>query len=263
MSDLCLYGKTLTSRLLMGTARFSSLALLLESIDAAGSEIVTLGLRRSAPQHGGGNVLWRTLQEKSLCLLPNTAGCYNADEAVNTALMARELFASSWIKLEVVKDDHTLEPDADGLVLAAERLSKLDFKVFPYCTEDCVLAQRLLDAGCEVLMPWGSPIGSGRGLLYPDKLKKMRDTFPDIPLIVDAGLGAPSHVAQAMELGFDAVLINTAIARAINPPQMAAAMRDAQQAGMRAYEAGIITPQKQAQPSTAVIGKPFWHQLLI
>src|SRR6202011_4767979 len=144
-------------------------------------------------------------------VMPNTAGCRTAKEAVTTAQMARELFGPDWIKLEVIGNDDTLQPDLFGLIEAAGALSRDGFKVFPYTTEDLVAAERLLGAGCEVLMPWGAPIGSGRGLNNPYALKSLRAHFPNVPLIIDAGIGAPSHAAAAMEMGFDAVLSNTAI----------------------------------------------------
>ena len=150
-------------------------------------------------------------------VLPNTAGCRTPKEAVATAQMARELFATDWIKLEVIGNDDTLQPDLFGLVEAAAILSKDGFKVFPYTTEDLVAAERLMAAGCEVLMPWGAPIGTGRGLANRSALKTLREYFPAVPLVIDAGIGAPSHAAEAMEMGYDAVLLNTAIATAADP----------------------------------------------
>jgi thiazole synthase len=171
--------------------------------------------------------------------------------------MAREVFDTSWIKLEVIGEDDTLQPDVFGLVEAARVLSAEGFQVFPYTTEDLIVAERLLVAGCEVLMPWGAPIGSGRGLNNLFGLKTLRARFPDVPLIVDAGIGVPSHAAQALELGFDAVLINTAVARAIHPAQMAGAFALAVEAGRAAYLAGPVEPRDLAAPSTPVIGKAF------
>ena len=150
-------------------------------------------------------------------VLPNTAGCRTPREAITTAQMARELFGTDWIKLEVIGNDDTLQPDLFGLVEAAAALSKDGFKVFPYTTEDLVAAERLLAAGCEVLMPWGAPIGTGRGLANRYALRSLRKYFAGVPLIIDAGIGAPSHAAEAMEMGFDAVLLNTAVASAADP----------------------------------------------
>jgi thiazole synthase len=176
---------------------------------------------------------------------------------VTTAQMARELFETDWVKLEVIANDDTLQPDVFGLVEAAQTLSRDGFKVFPYCTEDLSVAERLLAAGCEVLMPWGAPIGTGRGLMNPYALRSLRAYFPGTPLIVDAGIGAPSHAAQAMELGFDAVLLNTAIAKAKDPVAMGAAFAKAIEAGRLAYQAGIMPPRDMASPSTPLAGLAF------
>jgi thiazole synthase len=191
-------------------------------------------------------------------VLPNTAGCRTPKEAVTTARMARELFATDWLKLEVIGNDDTLQPDLFGLVEAAATLVRDGFKVLPYTTEDLVAAERLLDAGCEVLMPWASPIGSGRGLANPYALKSMRQYFPNVPLIIDAGIGAPSQAAQAMEMGFDAVLLNTAVATAADPVRMARAFAAAIEAGRTAYEAGLMEVRDMAAPSTPVAGTPFF-----
>jgi len=176
-------------------------------------------------------------------------------EAVTTAQMAREVFGTSWIKLEVIGEDDTLQPDVFGLVEAARVLVADGFEVFPYTTEDLVVAGKLLDAGCKVLMPWGSPIGSGRGLNNLFGLRALRAHHPDVPLVVDAGIGVPSHAAQAMELGFDAVLINTSVALARNPVRMAEAFGMAVEAGHAAYLAGPMEPRDMAAPSTPVLGK--------
>ncbi len=191
-------------------------------------------------------------------LLPNTAGCRTPKEAITTAQMARELFDTDWVKLEVIANDDTLQPDLFGLVEAAGELVKDGFKVFPYTTEDLGAADRLLAAGCEVLMPWGAPIGTGRGLANPYALKTMRNYFPGVPLVVDAGIGAPSHAAQAMELGYDAVLLNTAVAKAGDPVRMARAFAAAIAAGREAFEAGIMESRDMAEPSTPVAGTPFF-----
>jgi len=191
-------------------------------------------------------------------ILPNTAGCRSAKEAIATAQMARELFSTDWIKLEVIANDDTLQPDLFGLVDAATELVKDGFKVFPYTTEDLGAAERLLAAGCEVLMPWGAPIGTGRGLGNPYALKTMRNYFPGIPLVVDAGIGAPSHAAQAMEMGFDAVLLNTAVAKAGDPIRMAKAFASAISAGRLAWESGLMEVRDMASPSTPVAGTPFF-----
>jgi thiazole synthase len=189
-------------------------------------------------------------------VLPNTAGCHSVKEAVTTAHMAREVFDTPWIKLEVIGDSDTLQPDVFGLVEAARILAADGFHVFPYTTEDLVVAGRLLDAGCEVLMPWGAPIGSAMGLNNPYGLRSLRAHFPGVPLIVDAGIGLPSHAAAAMELGYDGVLLNTAVAKAGNPVAMAKAMARATEAGRLAYEADPVGAREMASPSTPLIGMP-------
>ena len=188
-------------------------------------------------------------------LLPNTAGCYRAAEAVTTAEMARELFATNWIKLELIGDEQTLCPNPFELVKAAEILVKRGFEVFPYCTDDLLVCQALVDCGCRILMPWAAPIGSGKGLLNPSALRLLRARFPEILLIVDAGIGKPSHAAQAMELGFDGVLLNAAVALAHDPVKMAAAFSHAVEAGSLAYQAGMIPESDYAVASTPWLGK--------
>jgi thiazole synthase len=174
--------------------------------------------------------------------------------------MSRDLFNTAWIKLEVIGDEYNLQPDPFGLVDAARQLTSDGFKVFPYCTDDLVLCQRLLDAGCEVLMPWGSPIGTGKGLMNPYALQTIRERLPQVPLVVDAGIGLPSHAAQAMEMGYDAVLLNTAVAEARDPVLMAQAFGKAIEAGRSALLAGAVQQRQTAKPSTPTLGMPFWHQ---
>jgi thiazole synthase len=256
---LTLYNKTLTSRLLIGTALYPSPAIMQQAIRASGAQIVTVSLRREAAGGKSGTNFWSLVRELDVTVLPNTAGCRSVREAVTTAQMARELFGTSWIKLEVIADDETLQPDVVGLVEAASILVKDGFEVFPYTTDDLGVAQRLVDAGCRVVMPWAAPIGSARGLINRDALKLMRARLPDITLIVDAGLGAPSHATDAMELGYDAVLLNTAISKAADPVSMANAFRLGVESGRIAYEAGLMGARDFASPSTPVIGTPFWH----
>ena len=176
-----------------------------------------MSLRREAAGGKTGDAFWSLIRELGVTVLPNTAGCRSVREAVTTAKLARELFATPWIKLEVIADNDTLQPDVVGLVEAAAILIKDGFEVFPYCTEDLSVAMRLVDAGCKVVMPWAAPIGSAKGITNRDALKLLRERLPDITLVVDAGLGAPSHAAHALELGYDAVLLNTAIAKAADP----------------------------------------------
>lgn len=253
------YDSEFNSRLLIGTALYPSPAIMQQAIGAAGSDIVTVSVRRESAGGKTGDAFWSLIRELGVTVLPNTAGCKTVREAVTTAKLARELFATSRIKLEVIADDETLQPDVVGLVEAASILIKDGFEVFPYCTEDLGVAQRLVDAGCRVIMPWASPIGSARGIVNRDALTLLRRRLPDIALVVDAGIGAPSHAAEALELGFDAVLLNTAVAKAADPVAMAGAFRLAVDAGRRGFEAGLMGPRDFASPSTPVVGTPFWH----
>jgi thiazole synthase len=249
------YGVELSSRLLLGTARYPSPAVLSAAVKASGAEVVTVSVRRESGAGRAGQAFWTLVQETGLRVLPNTAGCHTVKEAVTTAHMAAELFDTKWIKLEVIRDDDTLQPDIFGLVEAARVLSDDGFEVFPYTTEDLVVADRLVEAGCRVLMPWGAPIGSARGLNNVYGLRALRAHFPDIPLVVDAGLGTPSHAAAAMELGYDAVLLNTAVAEAGDPVGMAKAFALAVEAGRLAHAARPLEPRDMAAPSTPMIGK--------
>jgi thiazole synthase len=256
---LAFYGKQFSSRLLLGTARYPSPTIMQEAIRASGAEVVTVSLRRESAGGRIGNAFWDLIRELNVAVLPNTAGCHTVQEAVTTAQLARELFGTPWVKLEVIGDDETLQPDPIGLVEAAGILIKDGFNVFPYCTEDLTVALRLHEIGCQVIMPWAAPIGSARGITNRDALKLMRARLPDVMLVVDAGLGAPSHAAEALELGYDAVLLNTAVAKARDPVNMAKAFRHAVDAGRIAYEAGLMGPRDFASPSTPVVGTPFWH----
>ncbi|AHB48775.1 thiazole synthase [Hyphomicrobium nitrativorans NL23] len=255
---LTFYGETIASRILLGTALYPSPHIMSEAVRASGAGIVTVSLRREQARGRTGQRFLDLIRALSVRLLPNTAGCRTAREAVTTAEMARELLDTDWIKLEVIANDDTLQPDVFGLAEAAEELVKRGFKVFPYMTEDLSVADRLIAAGCRVLMPWGSPIGTGRGLANPQAIKTLRAYYPDVPIVIDAGIGAPSHAAQALEMGCDAVLLNTAVARAQDPVRMAAAFAAAIDAGRSAYEAGLIQPSDRAQPSTPVAGTPFF-----
>ncbi|WP_425068329.1 thiazole synthase [Reyranella sp.] len=249
------YGVELKSRLLLGTSRYPSPAVLERAVKASGADVVTVSLRRESGAGRAGQAFWSLIQSMGVRVLPNTAGCHSVKEAVTTAHMARELFDTPWIKLEVIGEADTLQPDVFGLVEAARILSEDGFEVFPYTTEDLVVAERLVEAGCRVLMPWGAPIGSARGLNNVYGLRSMRAHFPDIPLVVDAGLGVPSHAAAAMELGYDAVLLNTAVAEAGDPVEMARAFALGVEAGRAAYLARPMEPRDMAVPSTPVIGK--------
>ena len=258
--SLVLYGQHFASRLLLGTARYPSPAVLEAAVQRARPAMVTASLRRqgiNATQAGAS--FWQLLQQLGVPVLPNTAGCHSVQEAITTAHMAREVFNTPWIKLEVIGDDYTLQPDTLNLVAAAETLVREGFYVLPYTTYDLVLCKRLVDVGCQAVMPWAAPIGTGRGPMNPYALQVLRERL-DVPLLVDAGLGLPSHACQVMEWGYDGVLLNTAVALAQDPVAMAGAFADAVQAGRAARLAGAIEPQQAAQPSTPLMGTPFWHQ---
>jgi thiazole synthase len=250
------YGHNFSSRLLLGTAQYPSPAVLAAAVQAGRPGAVTVSLRREGAG-GAGQAFWALIAELGVPVLPNTAGCHSVQEAVTTAHMAREMFDTPWIKLEVIGDADTLQPDPFGLVEAARILCDDGFHVFPYCTEDLVVADRLLQAGCRVLMPWGAPIGSGKGLNNIIGLRALRARFADVPMVIDAGLGVPSHAAHALELGFDAVLVNTAVAKAGDPAAMARAFALAVEAGRAAYLADPMQPRDMAVPSTPLIGVPF------
>lgn len=252
--------KTLSSRLLLGTAQYPSLDIMKQALTMSATQVVTVALQRQSPKQRGGELFWNSIKALNCHLLPNTAGCRNANEAIVIAEMARELFGTHWIKLEVIGDDYTLQPDPFGLVEAAKVLIEKGFEVFPYCTDDLVLCQRLVDCGCRILMPWAAPIGSGKGLINPYALEVLRHRFPQITLIIDAGIGKPSHAAQAMELGFDGVLLNTAVSLAGDPVLMAGAFRDAVLAGRSAYTAGVMPVRDMAHASTSLLDTPFWLQ---
>jgi thiazole synthase len=255
---LAFYGVEMSSRLLLGTSRYPSPEVMTRAVQAARAGIVTVSLRREQARGRAGERFFDLIKALGVVVLPNTAGCRTPKEAIATAQMARELFATDWIKLEVIGNDDTLQPDLFGLVEAAGTLTREGFKVFPYMTEDLVVAERLVAAGCRVLMPWGAPIGTGRGLANPYALRSLRKYFPDLPLVIDAGIGAPSQAAAAMEMGYDAVLLNTAVATAADPVRMAAAFAAAIDAGRTAYEAGLMEVRDMAAPSTPVAGTPFF-----
>lgn len=250
-----IYGQSHASRLMLGTALYPSPAVMAEAVRASGAEIVTVSLRRESANAHAGQGFWDLIRDLGVQVLPNTAGCHTVKEAVTTARMGREIFGTTLVKLEVIGEADTLQPDLFGLVEAARILVAEGFEVLPYTTEDLVAAERLVEAGCRVLMPWGSPIGSARGLNNRYGLRSLRAHFPEVTLIVDAGLGVPSHAAAAMELGFDGVLLNTAVAKAGDPVMMARAFALAVESGRLAYEAGPMEPRDMAAPSTPVLGR--------
>jgi thiazole synthase len=253
LDPLILGERTFASRLLLGTGGFPSLATLAEAIAASGAELVTVALRRVDPDARGS--LTDVLSQAGVELLPNTAGCHTARDAVTTARLAREAFDTDWVKLEVIGDEDTLLPDAPELLRAAEELVDDGFVVLPYTTDDPVLARRLADVGCAAVMPLGSPIGSGMGIRNPYNIALIREAV-DVPVVLDAGIGTASDATLAMELGCDAVLAASAISRAQDPVRMARAMRAAVAAGRLAHGAGRIPRRRYATASTPDEGLP-------
>jgi thiazole synthase len=239
--------RELGSRLLLGTGGFRSLEVLASAIEASATELVTVALRRVDPAQRGSIV--DVLDRAGVQLLPNTAGCFTARDAVLTAKLAREAFETSWVKLEVIGDERTLLPDAPALLEAAEELVDDGFTVLPYTNDDPILARRLEDVGCAAVMPAGSPIGSGQGLLNPYNLRLIRERA-GVPVILDAGVGTASDAALAMELGCDAVLCASAVSRAEDPAGVARAVRLGVEAGRLAHRAGRIPRRLYAQAST-------------
>lgn len=254
MDLLRIADRTFQSRLMIGTGKYASFELMRDSLQAAGSEIVTVAVRRVNLDEREESLLGY-IDLDTYFLLPNTAGCQTTEEAVRTARLARAAGLSNWVKLEVIPSDGTLLPDPIQTVEAAEILVKEGFVVLPYTTDDHTVARRLLDVGCATIMPFGSAIGTGQGLPSVERLQRIIDEVGGrIPVIIDAGIGAPSDAALAMELGADAVLINTAIAKAANPVAMAQAMRLGVQAGRMAYLSGRIPRTAVASPSSPVEG---------
>jgi thiazole synthase len=249
---LVIAGREFDSRLILGTGGFARLETLADAIRASGTEMVTVALRRIEPAMQGSLV--DVLDECGVQLLPNTAGCFTARDAVLTAKLAREAFATDWVKLEVIGDDRTLLPDAVELVAAAEQLVDEGFTVLPYTTDDPILAKRLEDVGCAAIMPLGSPIGSGMGIRNPYNLGLIREQTA-LPVILDAGVGTASDAALAMELGCDAVLCASAISRAEDPVAMATAIRAGVEAGWLARSAGRIPRRLYAEASTPDTGR--------
>ncbi len=250
---LVLAGETFGSRLLLGTGGVPSMEALEKALTASGSEIVTVALRRVDAAAGG--ALLDVVERAGVRLLPNTAGCRTAREAVLAAQLGREAFETDWVKLEVIGDEDTLLPDPVELLEAAEQLVLDGFRVFAYTSDDPVVARRLADAGCAAVMPLGSPIGSGLGIRNPHNIALVREAL-DVPVVLDAGIGTASDAALAMELGCDAVLLASAVTRARDPERMALAMRHAVEAGRLAARAGRIPRRWHARASTQTAGQP-------
>ncbi len=253
--NLVIAGEVIPSRLWMGTSRYPSPEVMIQALEAGQAGLVTVSVRRVDLKHPEYTFL--DLLVGKYRLLPNTAGCYTAEEAVFLARLAREALQTNWIKLEVIGDDRLLWPDSEELLRAARELVKEGFVVLAYAPDDPIVCRRLADIGCAAVMPLASPIGSGQGIRDPERLSMIRELIPDRPLVVDAGIGSPADACLAMELGYDAVLVNTAIAEAVHPVQMAAAMRLAVEAGRKAYLAGRIPRISYARPSTPQQGLPF------
>jgi thiazole synthase len=246
-------GRTFTTRLILGTGGFRSLGVMAEALRESGAELATLALRRVDPAARGSIV--DVLESAGAMLLPNTAGCYTAKDAVTTAQLAREAFETDWVKLEVIGDERTLLPDPTELLEAAETLVADGFTVLPYTNDDPILARRLEDAGCAAVMPLGSPIGSGMGIRNPYNLRLIVEQA-GVPVILDAGIGTASDATLAMEAGCQGVLLASAISRAADPPRMARAMRLAVEAGRLAFESGRIPRRRYAEASTPTEGLP-------
>lgn len=248
---LTIAGRSFGSRLMIGTSRYPNQQVMLDAIEASGAEIVTVAVRRVSLQSGGEG-LFDALGGRYF-LLPNTAGCYTARDAVLTAKLAREALGTDWIKLEVIGDEETLFPDVEHLIAAADELVRDGFVVLPYCNDDPITCRKLEDIGCAAVMPLGAPIGSGMGIRNPYNLRIIREQCA-VPLIVDAGVGTASDAALALELGFDGILLNSAVAGARDPVRMARAMRLAIEAGRLAYGSGRIPRRLYAKASTPMEG---------
>jgi len=252
--SLTIAGRTFQSRLLIGTGKYRSFPEMARCHAESGAEVVTVAVRRVNLTDRSKESLLDYIDRQSMFILPNTAGCYTADDAVRTAMLAREVGLSNWVKLEVIGDEKTLFPDNAGLVEATRILAKEGFVVLPYTNDDIVNARRLIDAGAAAVMPLAAPIGSGLGIQNPTNLRIMREMITEVPLIVDAGVGTASDAAIAMEMGADGILMNTAIAAAEYPEKMATAMKLAVQAGRLAFEAGRMEKKLYASASSPLVG---------
>src|ERR1700734_2900640 len=252
--SLTISGRTFRSRLMIGTGKYRSFPEMARCHAASGAEIVTVAVRRVNLTDRSKESMLDYIDRERMFILPNTAGCYTADDAIRTARLGREVGLSNWVKLEVIGDEKTLFPDNAGLVQATRVLAQEGFVVLPYTNDDVVNARRLIDAGASAVMPLAAPIGSGLGLQKPANLRILRERITEVPLIVDAGVGTASDAAQAMELGADGLLMNTAIAEAQDATLMAEAMRDATAAGRKAYLAGRMPKRLYAAASSPLSG---------
>jgi len=252
---LVIGGHSFSSRLIVGTSRYPNPQVMLDALDATGTELVTVAIRRVNVENPAPESHLDLLRKGGYQILPNTAGCYTAREAVLVAQLAREALGTDLIKLEVIGDDETLMPDVEQLLEAAKTLVDDGFTVFAYANDDPITCRKLADMGCAAVMPLGSPIGSGMGIVNPYNLRIIREEVDNTPLIVDAGIGTASDAVTAMELGYDGILLNTAIAEAQHPVEMAHAMRLAVEAGRHAHRAGRIPRRLYAQASSPTSGQ--------
>ncbi|MCG3203893.1 MAG: Thiazole synthase [Elusimicrobia bacterium] len=253
--DVLQFGRhQLASRLIVGTGKYKTLDLMKSALEKSGSEMVTVAIRRVNLQDRSETSFW-TYIPKHMTILPNTAGCYNLQDTLRTARLARELLETDLIKLEVLGDPQTLLPDTEVLLQATKTLVQEGFTVLPYTNDDPIVARKLVDAGASAVMPLGAPIGSGQGILNSLNIKFIRDIVTTVPVIVDAGVGTASDAAFAMELGIDGILMNTAIAEAEDPIQMAEAMKLATEAGRKAFLSGRMPKRGHAQPSSPTQGQ--------
>lgn len=251
MTDsLIIAGREFKSRLILGSGKYESFELMTKSLEAAETDMVTVAVRRVNLTDRSKVSLLDFIDTKRYHILPNTAGCYSADEAIRTAMLAREVLDNNWIKLEVIGDERTLFPDNQGLLEATEALVKEGFVVLPYLNDDLIVARRLVDAGAAAIMPLAAPIGSGLGIQNFTNLRILREKITEVPLIVDAGVGTASDATLAMELGVDGILMNTGIAGARDPIAMAQAMNHAVKAGRLAFKAGRIQKKLYASASS-------------
>lgn len=254
MSYLEIAGQKFKSRLILGSSRYPNPQTMLDALEASGTEMITVSIRRlELNAKNGAESILNMIDRKKYFLLPNTAGCFTAKEAILTAQLAQEMLGTNWVKLEVIGDDETLFPDVAELLKAAEKLVLEGFTVLPYCNDDPVTCKKLADIGCAAVMPLGAPIGSGMGIRNPYNIQIIREMI-ELPVIVDAGVGTASDAAFAMELGVDGVLMNTAVAEAEHPVQMAKAMKLAVEAGRLAFESGRIPRRLYAKASSPVEG---------
>jgi thiazole synthase len=253
MSELVIAGRRFGSRLIVGTGKYRDGAETKAAIEASGAEMVTVAVRRVELDRAKESLL-DFIDPKKYFLLPNTAGCYTAEECIRAARLGREVGLSDWVKIEVIGDQATLYPDVHATLTATQVLVKEGFMVLPYTTDDIVFAKRLIDAGAAAVMPLGAPIGTGLGIANSYTLRMMRELITEVPLIVDAGLGTASDAALAMEMGFDGVLLNSAIAGAKDPVLMASAMRKGVEAGREAFEAGRMPRKLYASASSPLDG---------